>query len=141
VASLAPGTLSFATSDGVSVSRSLSVAERFSAPFPGLGAIRLAAPRLAGVCYDHVLVAVNARSDVARAEGPGPGWAVKLRSLDGVVVAEAAAGVDGVAVLGLAGVWAARHAAMEVYGAGGGPLVSKQFPEVLGGDVYTVTRA
>jgi hypothetical protein len=139
-AGLVPGTLSFRTSDGVRVSRSLSDAERFPAPFPGLGMVKPTAARLAGVYYDSILVAVNARPDTVRVEGLSPGWAVKLRSLDGVVVAEADAGADGVAVLDLAGVWAVRYATIEVYDAGGNPLVSKQFPEVLGGDVYTVTR-
>jgi hypothetical protein len=140
MASLAPGTLSFTTHDGVGVSRSLSDAERFSAPFPGLGMIKLTSPRMAGVYYDHILVTVNARPDKVRVEGLSPGWVVVLRSQDGVVVAEAVAGADGVAVLDLAGVWAVRYATIEVYDAGGNPLVSKLFPEVLGGDVYTVTR-
>jgi hypothetical protein len=67
------------------VSRGLSGAERFAAPFPGLGMVELATPRPAGV-------------------------------------------------------WAVGHATIEVYDAGGGPLVSKQSPEVLGGGVYTVIR-
>ena len=120
-ASLAPGTLSFATSDGVRVSRSLSDTERFAVPFPGLGMIKLTSPRLAGVYYDSILVAVNARPDTVRVEGLSPGWVVKLRSLDGAVVAEAVARAGGVAVLDLAGVWAARYATIEVYGTEGQP--------------------
>jgi hypothetical protein len=139
-ASLVPGTLSFTTSDGVRVSRSLSAAERFSAPFPGLGMIKLTSARLAGVYYDSILVTVNARPDTVRVEGLSPGWTARLKDQNGNIVAEATAGADGVAVLNLAGVWAVRYATIEVYDVGGNPLVSKRFPEVLGGDVYTVTR-
>lgn len=139
-ASLVPETLSFTTSDGVGVSRSLPAAERFPAPFPGIGMVKLTAPRLAGVYYDFILVAVNARPDVVRVEGLSPGWAVKLKDQAGAVVAEAVAGAGGVAAMNLAGVWAVRHAAIEVYDAEGNLLASKTFPEVLGGDVYTVIR-
>ncbi len=139
-ASLAPGTLSFTAHDDVRVSRSLSDAERFPAPIPGLAMIKLTAPRLAGVYYDFILVAVNARPDTVRVEGLDPGWVVRLRDQAGAVVAEAVAGAGGVAVLDLAGVWAARYATIEVYDAGGNPLVSKLFTEVLGGDVYAVIR-
>lgn len=138
---LVPGTLSFTTHDGVGVSRSLSGAESFPAPFPGLGMTKLTSPRLAGVYYDFILVTVNNMPSTVRVEGLSPGWTVKLKDLAGVVVAEAVAGADGVAVLDLAGVWAVRYATIEVYDAEGNPLVSKQFPEVLGGDVYAVTKA
>jgi hypothetical protein len=140
IASTVPGTLSFAAHDGVRVSRSLSGSERFPAPFPGLAMIKQEAPRLAGVYYDNVLVTVNAMPDTVRVKGLNPGWTVRLKDQFGNVVAEATAGADGVAVLNLAGVWAVRYATIEVYDAEGNPLASKLFTEVLGGDVYTVTR-
>ncbi len=141
IASPVPETLSFTTHDGVRVSRSLSGAEKFPAPFPGLATIKPTAPRLAGVYYDFILVTVNAMPDTVRVEGLEPGWIARLRDQAGAVVAEAVAGADGVAVLDLAGVWAVRYATIEVYDAEGNPLASKLFPEVMGGDVYAVIRA
>jgi len=91
------------------------------------------------VYFDQVIVTVNARPWTVRVESLQPGWTVTLKDGSGNIIDSATAGPGGSVELIVWGVWIIKNGVIEVYDSSNTLLLSRSFPEILGGDVYRVT--
>ncbi len=126
----------------LSTSRILEAGERIIPFHVGISILELGGKRdkyKMAVYFDQVIVTVNARPWIVRIEGLQPGWAVTLKDSSGNVIDSATAGPGGSVELNVWGVWIIKNGVIELYDSSGNLLISKSFPEILGGDVYRVT--
>jgi hypothetical protein len=133
-----PSTLAF-YADRNYTSRSLATHERLTPNFAGLSIYKLTAPRIMRAYFDSMLVTVGERPWIVRVEDLQPGWRVVLKDGSGNVIdSKTAAGVF--VELNVWGVWIIEGGSIEVYDSLGNLLSQGVFREILGGDVYRVTR-
>jgi hypothetical protein len=132
-----PSTLAF-YADRNYTSRSLATHEWLTPNFAGLSIYKLTNPKNMRAYFDSMLVTVGERPWIVRVEGLQPGWRVVLKSSSSVIDSRIA-GLGGVVELNVWGVWIIKDGRIEVYDSSNNLLISRSFPEILGGDVYRVT--
>jgi len=133
-----PSTLAF-HADGVYTDRSLAPHERLTPNYAGLSIYKLTAPRWMRAYFDSILVTVGERPWIVRVESLQPGWRVVLKDSSDNIIDSGVAGLGGVVELNVRGVWIIMGGVIELYDSSNNLLISRSFPEILGGDVYRVT--
>jgi hypothetical protein len=138
-----PGYIAFYASPTTYMFKNLSSTERLTPSYAGLILIKPAtidpSIRSTQAYFDNMLVTVGERPWIVRVEDLQPGWRVVLKDGSGNVIdSKIAAGVF--VELNVWGVWIIEGGSIEVYDSSNNLLIRKSFPEILGGDVYRVTR-
>jgi hypothetical protein len=133
-----PGYIAFYASPTTYTFKSLSSTEWLTPLYVGLILIKLVGTQHTGAYFDNMLVTVGERPWIVRVEGLQPGWRVVLKS-GSSVIDSGIAGLGGVVELNVWGVWIIKDGRIEVYDSSNNLLISRSFPEILGGDVYRVT--
>jgi len=133
-----PGYIAFYASPTTYTFKSLSSTEWLTPLYVGLILIKLVGTQHTGAYFDNMLVTVGERPWIVRVEGLQPGWRVVLKSSSSVIDSRIA-GLGGVVELNVWGVWIIKDGRIEVYDSSNNLLISRSFPEILGGDVYRVT--
>jgi hypothetical protein len=119
--------------------RILAPHERLIPYFTGLSINKLTTPKKMGVYFDNILVTVGTPPWIVRVESLQPGWTVTLKDSSGRIIDSKIAGLAGVVELNVWGVWIIKDGVIEVYNSSNTLLLSRSFPEIVGGDVYRVT--
>ena len=133
-----PSTLAF-YADRNYTSRSLATHEWLTPDRVGLSIYKLTAPRQMRAYFDSMLVTVGERPWIVRVESLQPGWRVVLKDSSGRIIDSRTAVYGGFVELRVWGIWIIKNGFIEVYDSTNNLLISRSFPEILGGDVYRVT--
>ena len=133
-----PSTLAF-HADGVYTDRSLAPHEWLTPNYAGLSIYKLTSPKWMRAYFDSILVTVGERPWIVRVESLQPGWRVVLKDGSDNIIDSGIAGLGGVVELNVWGVWIIKDGVIELYDSSNNLLISRRFPEILGGDVYRVT--
>jgi hypothetical protein len=133
-----PSTLEF-YADRNYTSRSLAPHEWLTPNYAGLSIYKLTSPKWMRAYFDSILVTVGERPWIVRVESLQPGWRVVLKDGSGRIIDSRTAVYGGFVELNVWGVWIIKDGVIELYDSSNNLLISRSFPEILGGDVYRVT--